>query len=270
MTTTRDLVQERTIDLSTNNAHFYEAGEGFPTIFLHGVGFTSSGEEWFPCIKEGLAESVHVYAVDQLGWGSGSRPTWDYAFSYLVDHIRELQDALGFEKTNLVGHSLGGWVCATLAYESPERVNKLALVANAGLNKAPPPNLVSFKAPSEEDIIARSASIADEEMRAELIEARLRNARRPDAVAAYEHISEMFTDQDMRDRESLVRRLAYIKPQTLLVFGENDLVFPPLEGRELMQTRIPNNRCVILDDTGHFIPTERPAELTALLREFLS
>ena len=271
MTSVRTAVKEQTIELANNKAHFFEAGQGYPTIFLHGVGFPASGEEWFPCLKEGLADSVHVFAVDQLGWGSVERPEWNYSFAYLVDHIRELQDALGFEKTNLVGHSLGGWVCATLAYESPERVNKLALVANAGLNPNPPPNLVGFKAPTKESLIEATAIIKDPDMRDEIIESRLRNAGTPGAVESYTRLSEMFQDMDVRRRYHLGRRLSHISAPTMLVFGENDLVFPPVEGRELMRTQIPNvQRYELLPDTGHFIPQERPRELTSLLRDFLA
>jgi pimeloyl-ACP methyl ester carboxylesterase len=271
MTSVRTQVTEHTIELSTNKAHYYEAGTGFPTIFLHGVGYTSSGEDWFNCINEGLAESVHVIALDQLGWGSVDRPVWNYAFSYLVDHVREVQDALGFEKTNVVGHSLGGWVAATLAYESPERVNKLVCVANAGLNRNPPPNLAAFSPPSDEQIVESTAAIKNPDVRQEVIEARRRNHAAAGSVDAYTKLSEMFVDTDMRKRQFLDRRLSRIKAPTMLVFGENDLVFPPVEGRELMRTTIPNVvRCEVLPETGHFVPAERPAELTALLREFLA
>src|SRR5262245_55677382 len=87
MTSVRAQVTEHTIDLSTNKARYLEAGSGYPTIFLHGVGYIASGDDWLNCINEGLAESVHVIALDQLGWGPGDRPVWNYAFSYLVDHV---------------------------------------------------------------------------------------------------------------------------------------------------------------------------------------
>lgn len=269
MVAINEMIKERTVELSTVKAHFFEAGQGYPTIFLHGLGFTSGGEDWFPCIKEGLAESVHVFATDQLGWGAGDRPDWRYSFSYLVDHVRELQDALGLEKTNIVGHSLGGWVGATLAYESPDRVNKLVLVANAGLNPNPPPNLAAFKAPSHDDIVAGLQDIKDDDLRNVMIEARQRNANTPGAVDAYLKLAEMFQDMDMRRRHYLERRLPFIKVPTMLVYGEQDLIYPPVEGRELFRTRIPNVRYELLPDTGHFIPTQRPKELTALLRDFL-
>ena len=42
------------------------------------------------------------------------------------DHIREFMDLLGIEKANIAGHSMGGWIATLLAYESPDRINKLA------------------------------------------------------------------------------------------------------------------------------------------------
>jgi 2-hydroxy-6-oxonona-2,4-dienedioate hydrolase len=254
MVAVSELVKERTVQLETVKAHYYETGQGYPTIFLHGLGFTSGGEDWFPCIKEGLGDKIHVIALDQLGWGNGDRPTWRYTLSYLVDHVRELQDALGYEKTNVVGHSLGGWVAATLAYESPDRVNKAVLVANAGLNPNPPPNLAAFKAPSAEQIEASVQELEDDELRALLIETRTRNAGVPDAVEAYQRIAEMFQDMDMRRRHYLARRLKYIKAPTMLVHGEDDLIYPPVDGRELMKSTIPGVRYHLLPNTGHFIP----------------
>jgi pimeloyl-ACP methyl ester carboxylesterase len=266
----RETVKERYVELAHNRAHFYETGQGYPTIFIHGLGFTSGGEDWFPVIKQGIGDVVHVISIDQLGWGAGDRPVWNYNFAYLIDHVRELQDALGLEKTNLVGHSLGGWVAATLAYESPQRVNKLVLIAHAGLNPNPPPNLASFKPPSREEIAAGLAEMADGELKDELVEARVRNAAVKDAVEAYGGIARMFQDMDMRRRYYMERRLKHIQAPTLLVYGENDVVFPPVEGRELVRRSIPNNRYELMADTGHFIPTQRPAELTKLLKEFLA
>src|SRR5687767_3557575 len=104
MVAINEMVKERTVQLETVKARFFETGNGYPSIFLHGVGFVSGGETWFACIKEGLGDGLHVYACDMLGWGAGERPTWNYSYPYLADHVRELQDVLGYEKTNIIGH----------------------------------------------------------------------------------------------------------------------------------------------------------------------
>lgn len=265
-----DLVTEHTVELSTGAGHYFEAGSGEPTIFLHGVGYTAGGAEWFGCVQAGLGDATQMIAMDQFGFGAVDRPAQRYEFSHLVDRVRELQDALGHERTNIVGHSLGGWVAATLAYESPERVDRLVLVANAGLNTAPPPNVQNFEAPTPEAIEAGVASIADDELRAALLEQRLRNAAVPSAEDSFRRVTEMLNDTAMRRRYYLTRRLSHITAETLLIFGERDLVFPPLEGRDLMHREIAGSRMVVLPDTGHAVTTERPRELAALVGDFLS
>lgn len=266
----RDLVREHTVELTTGVGHYFEAGSGEPTIFLHGVGFTAGGAEWFGSIKAGIGDAVHAISMDQFGFGAVDRPVQRYEFSHLVDRVRELQDALGLKRTNVVGHSLGGWVAGTLAYESPERVNRLVMVANAGLNIAPPPTVQNFEPPTEASIAEGVAHIADEDVRTELLKERLRNAAVSTAADAHRSVSAMLNDTAMRRRYYLTRRLAHIEAETLMIFGEQDLVFPPLEGRELMQREIRNGRAVVLPETGHAVTTERPQELASLIGEFLA
>lgn len=265
----RDMVRERTIELDTGLGHYFEAGSGEPTIFLHGVGFTAGGAEWFGSVKAGLGNAMHVIAMDQLGFGGVERPVQRYEFSHLVDRIRELQDALGFEATNVVGHSLGGWIAATLAYESPDRVKKLVMVANAGMTATPPPLVQQFVPPTQEEIEQGVTHITDEDVRAELLGERLRNAAVPGAVDAQRAVSAMLSDETMRRRYLLNRRLKHIRTPTLMIFGEHDLRMPSLEGREIMRREIRNGRAVVLPDTGHAVTTERPNELVALLSDFL-
>ncbi len=272
MVAIRDMVKEKTLDLETIKARYYETGEGYPTIFLHGLGFTSGGSDWFPSIAEGIGEKVHVIALDMMSWGL-DRPNWRFSLPYLVDHVREVQDKLGLKKTNMVGHSLGGWVSALLAYESPERVNKLVLVAHAGLNPNPPPNLATFKLPTKEEITAGLQVVEDADVRNSMIEDRWRHTNAPGAAEAYGRVAEMFQDMDMRRRYYLLRRLPEIKVPTMLIYGEEDIIYPPVTAeknmREVVRDSIPGARYEVLPKTGHLIPTDNPKELTRLLKDFL-
>jgi pimeloyl-ACP methyl ester carboxylesterase len=73
----------------------------------------------------------------------------------------------------------------------------------------------------------------------------------------------------MRRRYFLRRRLPYIKVPTMLVSGENDTGYPPEPmGREIHEG-IPGSRWEIVQGAGHFIPTDKPAELTRLIKDFL-
>jgi pimeloyl-ACP methyl ester carboxylesterase len=260
--------KEIVLELENSKVRIYEAGDGYPTICLHGVGFANGANTWLPCIHEGLAENLRILALDQLGWGTADRPTWNYTLPFLVDHVREVQDKLGLEKINLVGHSLGGWVAALFAYESPERLNKLVLVANAGMKLEPPANLASFEPPTREAIAEGFASFEDEDFREFLTEQAWRNVTTPNAVEAFAKINEGLHDMDMRRRYHLGRRLSSIKVPTMMVYGTRDRNYPPETIGKQMHEGIPHARFETLD-SAHAVPIQRPAELAALIRDFL-
>ena len=125
-------INERFATLSHGRTRYLESGEGPPVLLLHGAGFIPGADAWRVTIPA-LATRYRVIAPDALGWGPGDQLDLDYSFGYMVDSLREMQDALGLERTHVVGHSMGGWLASLLAYESPERVDSLVLVASGGL-----------------------------------------------------------------------------------------------------------------------------------------
>ena len=151
MTTTEKVWTEKYAEMIHGKTRYWEAGAGYPTILIHGAGWTSGCESWVRNIGP-LSEKLHVYAIDCLNWGVGDVFQQEFSFAYLVDHVREFMDLMGIEQANFVGHSMGGWIVTLLAYESPERVNKLVNVSGGGTAARPLQNMVEFKVPSEEQI----------------------------------------------------------------------------------------------------------------------
>jgi pimeloyl-ACP methyl ester carboxylesterase len=261
---------ERYVQLRDVRARFLEAGQGTPTICIHGVGFTAGAESWLPAIRAGLADHLHIMALDNIGWGAGDRPTFEYSISYFVDFIRELQDALGFAKTNLIGHSLGGWIAGTFAYESPDRVHRLVLDDSAGMNPEPPAAVANFQPPTEEGLRKQiEGTFEDPEMRLQQFEAQWRNANVPDGEAAFRQINRHLNDPAMRSRYFLGRRLGNIRVPTLVVWGEHgNALFPQNVGRDIA-SRISGAKLVVVPGAGHFTPQQKPAEFVAAVNAFL-
>src|SRR5437016_2368969 len=130
-------IAEKWVTLSHGMTRYLETGSGDePTICLHEVGFTAGGDD-FRFNMEPLAVKGPVLAPDIVGWGMGDRLQQEYSFAYIVDFVREFQDALDIKRSNIVGQSMGGWIAGLFAYESPERVNKLVLVCAGGITLAP-------------------------------------------------------------------------------------------------------------------------------------
>ncbi len=261
---------EKFAQLHDVKARYLEAGEGYPTILIHGVGFTSGAEGWLPAIRAGFADKLHVVALDNIGWGKGDRPTFEYSLAYFADFLRELQDVLGFSKTNIIGHSLGGWISAIFAYESPERVNKLVLDSAAGLNATPPATVSQFEPPTEEQVREQTkSSFRDPKDQEEQTAFRWENVNQPDAAEAYRQITKHLSDTTWRSRYHLGRRLSKISVPTLVNWGGiGNPLFPPASGEE-MAAAIPGAKLNIIEGCGHFVPMEKPKEWAQVVSEFL-
>jgi pimeloyl-ACP methyl ester carboxylesterase len=79
------------------------------------------------------AGHFRVIALDMLGCGWTDKPDHDYLINDYAEHVRGFMDAMGIARAAVVGVSLGAWVGAALALAHPVRVEKLVLVAPAGI-----------------------------------------------------------------------------------------------------------------------------------------
>lgn len=262
-------VGEKYASLSHGRTRYLEAGSGTPTILLHGVGYAAGGDSWLLNIGP-LATKLRVLAPDFVGWGLGDRLDLEYSFAYLVDFVREFQDALGIDRSHIVGHSMGGWVASVLAYESPNRVEKLVLVDSGGTATRTLPSMTEFQPPRRDDIRNQLA----ERVKApgvdldELADRDFKKTQVPGALEAYRRILQHMNNPLTRHRYNTLRRLPHIVAPTLIIWGRDDTT-NALEMGETTQRLIRGSKLVVIDNCGHFVPTERPDDFNRAVLEFL-
>jgi pimeloyl-ACP methyl ester carboxylesterase len=97
---------------------------------IHGIG--DSSQAWNAVLPL-LADRYTVVAPDLLGHGESDKPRADYSVGGFANGMRDLMVVLGVERATIIGHSLGGGVAQQFAYQYPERVERLVLVASGGL-----------------------------------------------------------------------------------------------------------------------------------------
>lgn len=116
--------------------------DGAPLILSSGLG--GSASYWKPNIPA-LAEHFRVIAYDHRGTGRSDRTLPDtVTVEDFADDMLALMDALGIERTHIVGHAAGGVAGLALAVKAPERLDRMVVVN--GWAKADPHFLRCFEA----------------------------------------------------------------------------------------------------------------------------
>ncbi|MFD7643549.1 alpha/beta fold hydrolase [Kitasatospora sp. NPDC059795] len=121
--------------------------EGPPLVLLHGGGSTAAS--WWANVGE-LASEARVFAVDRIGEAgrsasSGQRPLRDV--EDLHGWLDAVLDGLGLERTDLCGHSYGGWIALSHALRRPDRIDRLALLDPTGCFTGYSPRYLLHAAP---------------------------------------------------------------------------------------------------------------------------
>jgi len=119
-----------------------------PIVLVHGWGCSVYV---FRRNMPALADAgFRAIAVDLKGHGLSDKPIGpeDYTIDSLVEHLREILDALGLERPALAGHSLGGSLICHFASRYPERPLCLGMLSPVGLKGVPLMSLYRLLTPS--------------------------------------------------------------------------------------------------------------------------
>jgi pimeloyl-ACP methyl ester carboxylesterase len=109
-----------------------EKPNGHSVLLLHGKNF--NGYYWESTARALSAAGYRVVIPDQIGFGKSSKPRhYQFSFPQLATNTRAVLDHLGIQRTNVVGHSLGGMLAVRFALMFADRVEKLALIDPIGL-----------------------------------------------------------------------------------------------------------------------------------------
>lgn len=101
---------------------------GIPLVcFQH---FTGTLDNWDPLIVDGLAADRQVIIFDNRGVGNSGGETPDNVTEMSEDALKFIQ-ALGIEKFDILGFSLGGFIAQYLVSQYPQMIRKIIMVGTA-------------------------------------------------------------------------------------------------------------------------------------------
>jgi pimeloyl-ACP methyl ester carboxylesterase len=101
---------------------------GVPIVCLQH--FTGTLDNWDPVIINGLAQGRRVVTIDNAGIGNSGGTTPDNAQDMARIAVGII-NALGIDKCDVLGYSLGGFLAQTIAITNPDLFRKIILVGTA-------------------------------------------------------------------------------------------------------------------------------------------
>jgi pimeloyl-ACP methyl ester carboxylesterase len=119
-----------------------------PVLLIHGWGCSVYVFRYnLPALA---GAGFRAIAVDLKGHGLSDKPveSSEYTIDSLVEHLRDILDALGLERPGLVGHSLGGSLIYHFASRYPDRARCLGMLSPVGLKGVPLMRLYRFLTPA--------------------------------------------------------------------------------------------------------------------------
>jgi pimeloyl-ACP methyl ester carboxylesterase len=268
----------------TGLAYMDTGGDGPVVLLVHGLGSTSSF--WEYQLDSPLGDELRLIAVDLPGWGRSDQPDGPYTPSWYAEHLVELLDAFGLERATVAGHSMGGQAAIHLALAHPERVERLVLVAPAGIETFTAEEsafLGSFwtvdklrDRPPAEARLAFSFVFADLD---DGVERLLAERLAVDGTPRFDGLARAVirSVQGMLD-EPVRQRLGELSMPTLVVFGEADVMIPnralhpgaTVQGiADEARAAIPDVEVVLIPGAGHTPHHDEPEAFTLALRRFL-
>ena len=240
---------------------FLMGGVGSPLLYLHGA---VGGGIWLP-FHDSLARHFTVYAPAHPGFGKSEDPDWLEGIQDLAFYYLNFLDELKLDHVHLVGLSLGGWIAAELAVMCSHRLGRLVLVDAAGI-RVPgitPPDLFAMGPEEVVRVLYKhpeaAAALFPSDPTPEQLETQLRQRMTVARLAWNPYF----------ENPKLLMRLGRIRVPTLILWGEEDRLFP-LEHAKAFQAAIPGASLAVLPDCGHVPPLDAPEAFVMAVTRVLS
>jgi pimeloyl-ACP methyl ester carboxylesterase len=243
--------------------------DGPPIVLIHC--FTCA-IDWWDGMMPLLAREHRVVAVDLLGHGGSEKPTSGYSIPNQANLVAQALDRLGVRDATVVGHSLGGLVAVALTEQSPQLVNRIAIIDSAPELDEGDLGLVASLgfAPVVGEAFWRTKP--DFAVRKGLEVAFAPGFDVPDAFVedvdrmTYSSYSGSHDDYDeyMSEKPLDQRAKETGKPLMVIMGAEEQIIDDPSAALERYGETVPNSLTNLIQDVGHSPNVEEP-NLTATL-----
>ncbi|MDH5608092.1 MAG: alpha/beta fold hydrolase [Cyclobacteriaceae bacterium] len=240
-----------------NGFSYLEAGEGEPLVLLHGLlGALSNWESVVNGFSSRYKILIPVLPIFTL-------PVREVGLEKLTDFLEAFLQHKNITELNLMGNSLGGHIALIYTLRNQSSVKRLILTGSSGLFE----NSMGGSYPkrgSYEYVKERVAytfydsNTATEELVEDVFE----------TTKSIPKCLKIVAIAKSAQRHNMANDISNIHVPTLLIWGLNDTITPPMVAHEFNRL-LPNSTLRFIDECCHAPMMERPEKFNAILHEFL-
>ena len=272
--------QGKFVNIDGINIHYLEYGEGEPLLLLHGGGAGSG--IFFNQIRF-FSRFYRVVVPDHPCFGLSERIPYKKPINdSLRKYIISFMDKLDIRKTNIVGLSMGGQGLIASLLNSPDRFMKIILMDSAGLGKEFPLVFRLATIPIFGKFLINSNTNKSNEMLIKNLEVQSTKFPGYDLYKEYAFNVTKVNKHSEALRKSLFsvtsifgqkmvfkdEELASIQKNVLVIWGENDKIFPVKHGYRINKL-LQNSSLELVKNSGHIPLVEKSKKVNFLMRKFL-
>ncbi len=261
-----------TFEWNNLTLYYEDKGQGQPFMVLNGIFMScSSWQAFIPA----FSQNNRLIIMDFPDQGKSDKMQQEYTQDMQAEAAVALLDYLGIQSTSLMGISYGGEVAMKVASRWPGRISKLVLANTTAYTSHWLRDIghsweYAFKSNDGHQFFKTCIPIVYSpefyEKNYEWAAAREElfvKAFTPEVYAAFGRLTRSAQNHDER------QNLCKITAKTLVISSDYDFVTPPYQQKEIAEA-IPDAGQVTIQDAGHAVMYEKPAEFSALVLGFIN
>ncbi|XVE97775.1 hypothetical protein REPUB_Repub03eG0047800 [Reevesia pubescens] len=245
-------------------------------VLLHGFG-PSAIWQWRRQVQF-LTPYFHVYVPDLVFFGNSTTKSKERSEVFQGVSIGKLMEKLQVKNYHVMGTSYGGFVAYNVAKMYPDKVEKV-VIASSGVNMRKADNMALVKRANLENI---------EEIMLPETATQLRTLTRLAVSKRFNMIPDFFWNdlvnqlysENRKEKMELLRgltlvqdddtvKLAPLQQDVLIVWGDQDQIFPLKMAHELKELLGNKTRLEIIQNTSHVPQIENSAQFNNIVKNFL-